>query len=467
MPKIFSSPLLLLVGFFCAFVSLLPLWHFLSSNPSTYNIQRIAEILLVSGAALLLILSAKQRTQWIRTFRHLPELGRLGIVIFFGLGVVSTLQAELPRFAFLELGLFALLFIFALAISSAVILDETAVTAKLIWLVFCAIALYSIAFYINIFRPFSNNLLAPGFSNLRLLAQFQAWTLPLVTLPLFFLAKTDRALRVMVYLFAALWWGIAFFNSAKGLAVALVFSGLLILMLMKDSGSRQWLLLQVKVVLLGLAIYLALSLVTTQGGYLTKLEDSYGSRLTLWRESLHYILQHPILGIGPLHLSNHVNGLGAHPHNSLLQIAAEWGIPATLTILLLFVWGGWAWLKQSMADQQPMRIALTFALSTGAIYSLTSGIIVMPLSQIMMALVIGLILGIYQHKSAINSSVSISSHWFLIIAIALILIRFNSVLFPEVLHLSRDEFVWIATHSQEGHIRLYPRFWQQGWFQRL
>jgi putative inorganic carbon (hco3(-)) transporter len=467
MPKAFNFPQSLLVGLFLLFVSLLPLWHLLNIELSPYDAKRIAEILLVSCSASLLILSARQRIQWITAFLRLPELARLGIVVFFGLGVASTLQADLPRFAFLELGLFALLFIFSLAISSEVRQGGEPVTTKLIWMIFGATALYSVAFYINLLWPFSNNRLAPGFSNLRFLAQFQAWTLPLVTLPLFFLAKTDKALRGMIYLFAALWWGIAFFNGAKGLAVALVLSGLLILMLMKDLGSRQWLLLQLKVLLLGLAIYFIFSSIATQDSQLSPLEGSYRIRLILWREALHYIAQHPIFGIGPLHLANHYNGLPAHPHNSLLQIAAEWGLPAALTTLLLFVWGGRTWLTRCKAEPHPKKIALTFALSSGAIYSLTSGIIVMPLSQIMMALVIGLMLGIYQHKRANDISVSISNHGFLVIAVVLILMRFSSVLFPEVLHLPRDEFVWIATHSQEGKVTLHPRFWQQGWFQRL
>jgi len=117
MLKTFHFPQTLLVGFFSLFVSLLPLWHLLNIELSSYDIQRIAEILLFSCSAILLILSAKQRIQWITTFLQLPELARLGIVVFFGLGVASTLQADLPRFAFLELGLFVLLFIFSLAIS--------------------------------------------------------------------------------------------------------------------------------------------------------------------------------------------------------------------------------------------------------------------------------------------------------------------------------------------------------------
>lgn len=456
----------LLVGLFLAVCSLLPLWHLLNLDFSEYNIKRIAEILLVSGSALLLLMSPDLRIRWIETFRRVPELGRLGIVAFFGLGVASTLQSDLPRYAFLEIGLLALLFLFALAIAAEVASREEAST-RLIWMLFAAIGIYCIAFYVNLFLPFGNNALAPGFSNLRFVAQFQAWTLPLVTLPLYLKPRMSGAQRGLILSVATLWWGIAFFNSAKGLAVSVILSGLLILVLMRERISRSWLILQLKVLLSGLALYLALTFATSQSSYLTGVEGSFANRLILWRESLGYIMQHPVLGIGPLHLANHYNGLGAHPHNSLLQIAAEWGLPATLIIASLFAWGFGAWLRGCVKRQTPMEIALSFSLSAGAVYSLVSGILVMPLSQIMLALVIGLMLGRHQPVPTPRNEISRRTQWLLSAAILLILIRFASVLFPEVLHLPRDEFVWIATHSHDGHAHLEPRFWQQGWFQRL
>ncbi len=463
-----SSPVgpTLLVGLFLAICVLMPLWHPLEIEFSEFNIKRIAEILLLAGSGLLLIVSSNLRIGWLERFLQLPELARLGIVAFFALGVVSTLQAALPKYAFLEIGLMALLFFFTLSIAAETTLQEKT-SGRIVWLIFSAIGFYCIAFYANLFLPYGNNTFSPGFSNLRFLAQFQAWTLPLVTLPLYLKAEVRGWQRGLILSVATLWWGIAFFNSAKGLAIALGVSTLLIGLLMQDRSTRSWLLLQFKVLAAGLALYLILSAVTSVGGYLTGIEGSVGSRLTLWQQSFEFVRQHPLLGIGPLHLANHYNALGAHPHNSLLQLAAEWGVPAMLIVLALFIWGFGSWLKGCSGRQTPMDIALSVSLATGAVYSLASGILVMPLSQIAMTLVVGLALGRHQTQARVRTEIAPKTQWLLGAALILILIRFTLVLFPEVLHLPRDQFVWIATHSQNGHVQLHPRFWQQGWFQQL
>lgn len=457
----------LLLGLFLCFFTFLPLWQPLGIEFSIYNAKRITEIALLGGSAILLIASTSSRIQFIKSFQQLPEMGRLGIVAFFGLGVISTLQAELPRYGFLEIGIYSLLFIFALSLA-AEISGNHKIAERVIWLIFSAVGIYSTFFYINLFWPFANNNLAPGFSNLRFLAQFQAWTLPLITLPVFLQPNGNRLLKWLVLAVASLWWGIAFFNSAKGLALSILLSSLLILLFMKDETSRAWFILQVKVALVGLAIYLVLTMAISQSGYLTNIQGSYSNRLALWKESLNYITQHPVLGIGPLHLANHYNGLGAHPHNSILQIAAEWGVPAALIVVLLYIWGFWSWITHSIQQQRHLNVALSFSLLTATIYSMFSGIIVMPVSQVMMTLVIALMLGSYQRPTTQQAATSrSSSQWLLVLAMVLLLTRFASVLFPEVLHLSRDEFIWIVTHSKNGNTVLHPRFWQQGWIQRI
>jgi O-antigen ligase len=453
------SLLLTLIALFLAVVTLLPLWPLSGSDYSLYNIQRLAQIVLLCGGALILVLSKNQRRDWITTFSALPETGRLLLILVFGLGVISTLQSALPRYAFLELGLFALLFFLCISIAAQTRLHGTAFTTNLITLVASSIAIYSILFYVNLFLAFSNNTLSPGYSNVRFLAHYLAWTLPLVTLPLFLPAIAGKAVRALVYTTAALWWSIAFFNSAKGLGLGLIVSTMVIATLFRGAVVKKWLLTQLVVICLGLALYLTLDLLTTETGYLTQTARSFGYRFTLWSEALNHIVEHPWLGIGPLHFAHHFNEIAAHPHNSLLQIAAEWGVPAAIFFAALFLWGAGAWIKRRAPDPTPTDIALSFSLLTAAIYSLVSGVVVTPVSQICLAIVCGLMLGIYQATAGPGiRQVSKYASTLLTLALLLILVRFGSVLFPEALHLARDEFVWFATHSQEGRGTLHPRF---------
>ncbi|MFY8117823.1 MAG: O-antigen ligase family protein, partial [Roseateles sp.] len=54
---------------------------------------------------------------------------------------------------------------------------------------------------------------------------------------------------------------------------------------------------------------------------------SVGSRFRLWQIALDMVRDHPLLGVGPMHFADTYNGIGAHPHNIYLQIAAEYGLP--------------------------------------------------------------------------------------------------------------------------------------------
>ncbi len=79
-------------------------------------------------------------------------------------------------------------------------------------------------------------------------------------------------------------------------------------------------------------------------------EVSNKGRLEIWRDSLSFIKQHPVLGVG---FGNFVTVIdedagaakkGASAHNLYLDIAAEIGIPGLLILLLMFInilWTSW------------------------------------------------------------------------------------------------------------------------------
>ena len=93
----------------------------------------------------------------------------------------------------------------------------------------------------------------------------------------------------------------------------------------------------------------------------------------------------------------------AHPHNSVLQAMAEWGLPAALLILSMAGYGLYCWLKRINYNKlqsdtkfnSSLGIVLFFTLITNAAYSLVDGVIVMPISQVMMFTFIGLMIGYY------------------------------------------------------------------------
>jgi hypothetical protein len=205
---------------------------------------------------------------------------------------------------------------------------------------------------------------------------------------------------------------------------------------------------------------------------------SSGGRLGDWQAAGEAITQQPWLGVGPMHTAYFPNGLWATPHNAAVQFATEWGLPAFLVIAGLALWGLWAWGRQtrqylsrkSESDTKKgalyaaARVAVTGSLLAAGTHAMVSGVVVMPASQVMMALVTGMALGLYFMRSTSSAAASISAgkaRWLLIAFLA----ATSGVVFwavsSDVLHLN----VRVAEAVFEsGTLRLPPRYWSYGFF---
>jgi len=64
--------------------------------------------------------------------------------------------------------------------------------------------------------------------------------------------------------------------------------------------------------------------------------DPASGRAPLWRLAAALIGQHPWLGVGPMHFAHYTGHLhiAAHPHDWLLQVAVEWGLPALACVVV-------------------------------------------------------------------------------------------------------------------------------------
>ncbi|MDX1803849.1 MAG: hypothetical protein R3292_07180, partial [Alcanivorax sp.] len=107
------------------------------------------------------------------------------------------------------------------------------------------------------------------------------------------------------------------------------------------------------------------------------------------------ICAHPLLGQGPMSFAANTLFPVAHPHNSLIQIAYEWGVPALLLVLVIV----FICLKKSVSvfkgdegkRNSKRAVVLSASLLVAAIHSLLSGIIVLPYPQLWLAIIVGLL----------------------------------------------------------------------------
>jgi O-antigen ligase len=130
-------------------------------------------------------------------------------------------------------------------------------------------------------------------------------------------------------------------------------------------------------------------------------------RFSFWARAAQLIEDAPWLGVGPGNFAHYrLPGIysPAHPHNTLLQVAAEWGLPAAALASALVLWGLYVWARARRAggadDGSPqVAVAITASLAAGVAHSFIDGIAVMPLSQTFGALVVGWALSVHARGS--------------------------------------------------------------------
>jgi O-antigen ligase len=195
------------------------------------------------------------------------------------------------------------------------------------------------------------------------------------------------------------------------------------------------------------------------------------SRDYLWDLSLKYIMQYPWFGIGPMHFAHYPNAKAGHPHNIYLQVAAEWGIPILLSCLFITAYG----LKRMMhairscvdGSEKTIGIALFSACMAVMVDGAFSGNFVMPISQMWIAVLIGLSISWTRSQQATSEPTIPSqadiyiSRSFKVLLLASQLWLIWSI-YPELIHL-HDHLEQVKTQLPQN-LPNAPRFWSFGWF---
>lgn len=248
--------------------------------------------------------------------------------------------------------------------------------------------------------------LVHGFDNFRFFNHTQTVSLPFLCL-LTLHVRSHRILYWSCFCIVSAWWSIIYLTSARGTFLG-IFLGLTITALVRGKVAKEWCRTLFLTALAGALVYLALfHFLPTMLGYQPvdfsnstvrrTLSDPTSQRMPLWELAWGLILEYPILGAGPAHFAHFTSSAhnAAHPHNWILQIASEWGLPALLTVLLVVALGFRRLLiceHQISATNESGQTLLCAWLTIGvalATDALVSGTVVMPVSQLWIALYAG------------------------------------------------------------------------------
>lgn len=438
-----------------------------------YDAHRLVQVGVLVAGALAMVAHRELRQEAAKSWRRLPGWARLGLLAVGGLGLASALQAAVPVMALLEWGHLVLLWLLALLVAAAfrgwgergdrLLLAVVLISAGCYLLRFGATTLVHLGWGLPAW-PESGL----GFSHPRFFNQYQSWVLPLLVVPLIWRGASVWLKRGAL-LATVCFWMLLFGTGGRGTLVALGLAGLTLALLMGRPG-RRWLFVQLGAAGAGLLLFLAGHAQgwIASGGLLARNVLTDSGRLAMWRHAWELMEQHPWLGVGPMHFAYAPYGSGlAHPHSVLFQWLAEWGVPATLVLGALVMIGMLHWLgyarrrvRHAGTDfEGAMRVGLTASLVAGSTHALISGVVVMPVSQLLLAVIIGRLLAeLPAHRTEQQPTWSRRG-----IALAAVvgLLAMAPALIRDLSALTeRKEQYFEAT----GSLRLSPRYWQQGRF---
>jgi O-antigen ligase len=277
-------------------------------------------------------------------------------------------------------------------------------------------ALYAVHFAVayvgslSLGMPIDSGDFTPGFSNIRFFNHVQTSTLPLLILLCCLTPRTSR-LRWLWLAVATYWWMALFATNGRGtlLGVAAGCTAVAVLARRRAVPYLRQVAITAALGLLAYFLFLtavpALLGVEGMSSFLYAAErtaaDPTSGRWPLWHLAIALIAEHPWLGVGPMHFA-HYNGhllMPAHPHDWLLQIGAEWGLPALLSLLIAVafglraLWRAGAHIGQDDAGNQAIFTALLVGAVAILVDGLVSGLLVMPQSQLAIALYLGCAIG--------------------------------------------------------------------------
>lgn len=394
--------------------------------------------------------------------------------VILALGFASSLSSHQPMWAFGELALLLACCHISLCIGQARQCGSGKLDFFLIRTVIFLCLVKSAQFlsagasaFVSRAHMLDTDLLIEGFSNIRFYGQFQTFTLPLLALPLLCRTHT-RSLKVCIFALVCCWWMIAICSGTRGTWLGMI--GAAGVMAFSSGQGWRWIGWQGLASLVGLTSfwllfhvlpdYLGLEVFNFAGD---RLSTSLSARDVIWHQAWEMIKERPLLGFGPMHFADIPNPVAAHPHQAILQWACEWGIPSTLLVMWLVSKGLWATFRLIRANHRStepvdlLRVCLFASLIGALTQSMVDGVIVMPYSQLWLAIVVGWLIGIHEFSPEPPAVRPIAQKgWVAILTLAVSYLGY--VAFRDAPNLEAREQAYIQEHGG----RFQPRFWMQG-----
>ena len=400
-------------------------------------------------------------------FNRCAVLSRLDLFLVItvtSLGVMSALSSAFPSWAFREWSVFSgnlLLGLFIAGVCRSckfanVLLYAMAIVAGILFFQF--FLSYLMAFITGI-QMLHVNVLFSGFSNPRFFGQFQVLVMPVLAFLVLRHLMGLRMLSVILFIVLSMSWCISYSLGGRGLWLALMVSHVYLFFF--EGKFWRIFLVQSLAAALGGGLFLTMFfLVPAWLGIDAVLYDwlrtGLSVREVLWEAAWSMSMSNLWLGAGPMHFAALHNDIAAHPHQMILQWMAEWGIPATILVLVLIYRGvlsGARFLRQQ--DSSELDASLWVAIVGALVLAQVDGVFVMPYTQTWLAILIGIAISRWSTEPAYVAGWLVSR---------VMLALPSALLLGAILTFDVPQLPSIQQHYLQEHSTGWkPRFWQQGW----
>ncbi|PAU51080.1 O-antigen ligase family protein [Pseudomonas indica] len=320
------------------------------------------------------------------------------------------------------------------------------------------LALYASAFLSGIVI-FSPRVMLNGFDHLRHMGQFQLLLIPMLGVFIDSLRGERPRLACLIFFVLIVQWCMSYLSGGRGLWVGL-FIGCASLMCL--SMKWRWFIgIQLLSAVAGFALFvLMFRMMPCLIGGSVELRDvlqaGLSSRQHLWGWAFEMAVANPFLGVGPMHFSAYPNPVAAHPHQAILQLAAEWGGVAAFLALLLVFLGGARGVIALKNDSSTMLDAGLWAALLGAfVLAQVDGVLVMPYGETWLSILAGFAVGRWGRLTPVSGRVRL----YLVACSFSVLAILGQAIILDVPEVPLQQKLYTEKH----HVGLNPRFWLQGW----
>ncbi|MDQ7988373.1 MAG: O-antigen ligase family protein [Candidatus Dactylopiibacterium sp.] len=329
-----------------------------------------------------------------------PARLRWQVCVLVSGALTSVLLSDVPFWSLLEFGVWMSLWLNAFAVRTS--LSQGAMRSR--WLLVClvlAVAVFVVVRFGVFLLALSENPLVAmdalygGFSNVRSLGHFQTLTIPVLAGG-FFLFGGAKRFFCLALLIA--WCWVAVYTHTRGTFLAALVVICACLFTRGRIGKRLAALIATAFCLAWIANALMLAVPDSALALAAEASNlrhpagaaSLAGREVLWGQAWTLFERNPWFGTGPMGFANLHSPLGAHPHNIVLQLLAEWGgVPTFCLAVLAGVFGHRLWRLVRQCSLEIHEVVAIMSLLGLLAQSLVDGVFVLPFSQFCLALSAG------------------------------------------------------------------------------